>query len=130
MDKTARYSRKREAIYDLLCSTDTHPTAEWIYNCLKPGYPDLSLGTVYRNISRFKDEGLIVCVGVVGGQERFDANTGLHPHFVCDTCGAVLDLAALQDDTGIDRKAEKLYGLRVDRHYLTLHGRCPNCMTS
>ena len=44
------FSRKREAIYQTVCDTKVHPTAEWVYEALKPVYPDLSLGTVYRNL--------------------------------------------------------------------------------
>ena len=40
-------SRKRDAILACVCSTDTHPTAEWVYTQLKPDIPDLSLGPVY-----------------------------------------------------------------------------------
>ncbi len=83
MEKRQNYSRKREAIYQAICSTDTHPTADWIYQNLKPVYSDLSLGTVYRNINRFKEEGRIISVGVVNGQERLDGNTVPHSHFIC-----------------------------------------------
>ena len=47
-------SRKRDAILACVCSTDTHPTAEWVYTQLKPDIPDLSLGTVYRNLAMFR----------------------------------------------------------------------------
>ena len=49
------FSRKREAILNALRNTDAHPTAEWVYRQLKPEYPDLSLGTVYRNLGRFQE---------------------------------------------------------------------------
>jgi Fur family peroxide stress response transcriptional regulator len=74
MRKITRYSKKRDAIYELLASTTCHPSAEWIYRNLKAEYPDLSLGTVYRNLSRFKEDGSIISVGVVDGQERYDGN--------------------------------------------------------
>ncbi len=53
MNKRKNYSRKREAILDTLRSTKTHPTAEWVYLQLKSQYPDLSSGTVHRNLSQF-----------------------------------------------------------------------------
>ena len=52
MERTIRYSKKREAILEAIRSTDTHPTADWVYQTLKPTHPDLSLGTVYRNLRR------------------------------------------------------------------------------
>ena len=53
------FSSKRNAIYNAVCGTDTHPSARWVYDKLKPEIPDLSLGTVYRNIALFKDEGTV-----------------------------------------------------------------------
>ena len=83
-------SRKRDAILACVRATTCHPSAEWVYQRLKPTIPDLSLGTVYRNLSMFKDEGLVISVGTVGGLERFDGNTKPHTHFVCTRCSAVL----------------------------------------
>ena len=78
MEPTRKRSKKRDAILSCLCSTDTHPSAEWIYHRLKPQIPDLSLATVYRNLALFQREGRIISVGVVQNLERFDAN--VHPH--------------------------------------------------
>lgn len=75
MERATRYSRKREAILNAIQSTDCHPSAEWVYQTLKPTHPDLSLGTVYRNLVLFQQQGLIQSIGVVKGQERFD---GVH----------------------------------------------------
>ena len=127
MEKTTRYSKKRTAIYAALLETDTHPTAEWLYRRLKPEYPDLSLGTVYRNLARFKEDGEVVSVGVVGGQERFDANTEPHPHFVCSRCGGVYDLHGLERDEALDARVEEHFGHRVDSHDLIFHGVCRHC---
>ena len=85
-------SKKREAIYECVRATKTHPTAEWVYGQLKPSYPDLSLGTVYRNLAMFRQEGKLVSVGTVDGMERYDANTVPHAHFVCTHCNAVIDV--------------------------------------
>ena len=60
MATVRKHSRKRDAILACLRSTTCHPTAEWVYQQLKPAIPDLSLGTVYRNLSMFKDEGLVL----------------------------------------------------------------------
>lgn len=87
-----KHSRKRDAIYDCVRSTKTHPSAEWVYSQLKPEIPDLSLGTVYRNLNLFQQEGKLISVGVVNGLERFDACTVPHAHFICTHCGAVIDV--------------------------------------
>ena len=75
------FSSKRNAIYNTILSTTTHPSARWIYEQLKHDYPDLSLGTVYRNISLFKNEGKVSVVCNVNGEERIDGNTS--PHILC-----------------------------------------------
>lgn len=126
--KRQNFSRKREAILQAICSTDTHPTAEWVYQKLKPEYPDLSLGTVYRNISKFKEEGLVMSVGVVNGQERLDGNVVPHTHFVCTSCGAVLDLKTDCLPQNIDVEVAKEFGVEVEVHELVFRGKCPKCI--
>lgn len=126
--KRQNFSRKREAILQAICSTDTHPTAEWVYQKLKPEYPDLSLGTVYRNISKFKEEGLVMRVGVVNGQERLDGNVVPHTHFVCTNCGAVLDLKTDCLPQNIDVEVAKEFGVEVEVHELVFRGKCPKCI--
>ena len=125
--KRQNFSRKREAIFQTICSTDIHPTAEWVYQKLKPEYPDLSLGTVYRNISRFKQEGLINSVGVVNGQERLDGNIQPHTHFICSGCGAVLDLKKDFLSQDINEEVGEEFGLKIDSHEMIFHGMCSSC---
>ena len=128
MERTTRYSRKREAILTAIRGTRCHPSAEWVYHTLKPEHPDLSLGTVYRNLIFFQQRGEIQSVGVVKGQERFDGVTTPHSHFVCNSCGAVLDLHEVRMDAGLDRSVSRQYGFAVERHELTFYGFCPECM--
>ena len=126
MERVRKHSKKRDAILDCIRCTDCHPTAEWVYQQLKPTIPDLSLGTVYRNISLFKDEGMVQSVGVVHGQERFDGNTAPHTHFICTGCGSVLDL-------DIDLPAEVLaetehsFGGVIAGYQLQFTGVCAGC---
>ena len=126
MEKTTRYSKKREAILAALRSTDAHPSADWVYRTLKPDYPDLSLGTVYRNLARFKEEGLAVSVGTVNGEERFDGTVAPHAHLICRRCGAVLDLPEPEFGKNLDELAQR-HGVKIERHELIFHGMCPRC---
>ena len=128
MERATRYSKKREAILTAIRGTCCHPSAEWVYQSLKPEHPDLSLGTVYRNLIFFQQRGEIQSVGVVKGQERFDGETRPHSHFICNSCGAVSDLEGIQVDTGLDQTVSRQYGFAVERHELTFYGRCPKCM--
>ena len=122
-----RTSKKRSAIYEALCNTTAHPSAEQIYTQLKPSIPDLSLGTVYRNLNVLIQDGLIITVGNVNGEERYDANTSDHPHFVCTKCGRVDDVFL---DLSINKRysnVEELTGGKVKGHALSYFGLCKNC---
>lgn len=130
MERTTRYSKKREAILTALRQTDAHPSAEWLYQTLKVTHPDLSLGTVYRNLLFFQQQGTVQSVGVVNGQERFDADTTPHSHFVCTCCGAVIDLPKIPMDANLSQAVQSQYGFQVERHELTFYGKCKTCMQS
>ena len=127
MEKTTRFSKKRQAILMALQATHEHPTAEMLYQQLKPDHPDLSLGTVYRNLTLFREQGMVRGVGVVDGHERFDANTADHPHFVCKHCHAVIDIPGIEDDGQVERKVSQTYGFTADHHDLTVYGTCGKC---
>ena len=120
-----RYSRQRELIYQTLLETDEHPTAEMLYQWLKPTNPALSLGTVYRNLNLLAEEGIVVRMPFP--VERYDARTQPHPHFRCKVCGGVYDLEGLPYDEGLDRAAEGQNGHQVERHELFFTGTCARC---
>ena len=122
-----RFSKKRTAIYDCLCGTKTHPTADWIYQQLLPEFPDLSLATVYRNLAQLKEAGRIRSVGTVAGQERFDADLHPHGHLVCLRCGAVEDLPDPGVSAELRRRAEDASAWSVTGTSPRLTGLCPAC---
>lgn len=130
MERTAKHFRKRDAILCCLRQTTEHPSAEWIYAKLKPEYSDLSLGTVYRNLALFKDQGLIASLGTVRGVERFDGNTAPHVHYICTRCGKVLDLAGIQVPQTLSKAAAQASGGQVDSCQLTFTGVCTDCQQS
>lgn len=126
-EKIRKYSRKREAIRETLMNTTSHPTAEWIFNQLKPIIPDLSLATVYRNLGEMKQNGEVQSVAFWGGKERFDGNTEKHSHFVCDNCGKIDDFHFIRQDVDLDNQAQLHFGGKVNFHTLVFHGTCKDC---
>ena len=122
-----KYSYKREAILQCIRQTNTHPSADWIYNQLKERIPDLSLGTVYRNLAQFKAKGQILSLGVVGGIERFDGRVDPHVHFCCDCCGAIVDLPTFDMPTELCRKVAEALEAEVSQCSLTFTGLCRKC---
>ena len=128
MEAPRKNSKKRAAILACLQNTKTHPTAEWIYQQLKPQIPDLSLGTVYRNLSLFRAEGQAISVGTFAGLEHFDARTEPHSHFVCTCCQSVLDADDVTLSPAQLQTAQQSLAAQVDGYQLTFFGRCRNCM--
>ena len=128
MEKTTKQFRKRNAILAYLRQTKDHPSAEMVYNQLKPEIPDLSLGTVYRNLSMFKTNGDIISIGTVNGVERFDGNTNPHVHFVCNGCDTVTDLVTIAVPEQLNQEVTTQTGGCIDMCHLTFVGRCGNCL--
>lgn len=124
---TRKRSKKREAILDVLRSTKEHPNAEWIYMQIKKQYPDISLATVYRNLAMFKDEGEIISVGNVNGQERYDADILPHSHFICEKCGKILDLDNLSVAKCILDDIEENLDIEIENCTVILRGLCKDC---
>lgn len=122
------FSRKREAILCALRDTETHPTAEWVYRQLKPEYPDLSLGTVYRNLGRFTETGQAVSLGVIAGHERFDGDTSPHAHLVCERCGAVIDVQAELPGARELESISEQSGCKIESASVTFRGVCRDCL--
>ena len=128
MEATSKNFKKRNAILSYLQSTNAHPSAETIYTDLKAEIPDLSMGTVYRNLKLFQQQGLVSSIATVHGVERFDANTAPHVHFICESCDAVIDLHKLSTPQSLCAEAESSIGCSVCGCQLSFTGKCRNCL--
>lgn len=127
---TMKYSRQRAAILSYLQSRKDHPTAESVYSNVKAQFPNISLGTVYRNLNQLAEVGMIAkhSFGALG-IDRFDYNTTSHYHFVCNCCNAVIDLP-LENNTflAIEEKASRDFDGLIQEHRLYFCGICKNCL--
>ena len=117
-----RYSRQREALVDLLNSTKSHPNAEWLYMRLRKDYPNISLGTVYRNLRQLLESGQITEL-VFGNTSHFDGDVSEHYHFHCTGCGAICDFPV----SVVIPPAVSDCGFEVTGYNLMFHGLCPDC---
>ena len=124
--KTMRYSRQRERIYQYLMESEEHPTAEMIYSDLREEMPELSLGTVYRNLKLLEELGKVRRVTALNGNERYDAICGDHVHFLCQTCGALRDLSHV-DAQAIVGTIPLEEGYRFQKLDMMITGQCPRC---
>lgn len=124
--KKYKRSRQRERILQTLRSTKSHPTAAWIYDALKSEFPDLSLGTVYRNLNILREQGLLRVLQSGSTFDRFDAELSDHYHFICERCGAVSDIHIPLEEN-LEAAASKVLGLPVHGHRLDFYGICAEC---
>ncbi len=117
------YSKQREAIMQVLTATDTHPTAAEVYSAVKKMIPNISLGTVYRNLTDLKQSGEIIGF-MCNGVERFDGKAFTHLHLHCECCEKIYDVM-LEKSPFSDIVKEK--GFSVNNSVLLLNGVCENC---
>ena len=123
-----KYSRQRECIKEFLMTRKDHPTADVVYMNVRKTFPNISLGTVYRNLTLLADIGEISRIRVGDGVDHFDADTSPHYHFICKECGSVIDLE-MEDMTDINETANKNFSGLIEGHITYFYGKCGNCST-
>ena len=122
-----KFSKQRELIYRQVMNFPVHPTADEVYSALKAENPNLSLGTVYRNLNLLVELGEIIKFSAGDGSEHFDFTTDQHYHLICKTCGKIHDLpVSLVRDTS-ELLTESIPG-RIDSHSLFFYGVCEDCL--
>ncbi len=117
-------TKQRKLILDILGATYLHPTAQTIYEEARRVMPNISLGTVYRNLSLLVDEGDIVRLSTPGLPDRFDLPRSLHWHVICDNCGTVKDVPV---DNELISRINSDSGEEITSYLLTAHCICKNC---
>lgn len=121
-----KYSRQRELIYQTVMENQVHPTAEFVYNYLKKDNPQLSLGTVYRNLQQLSENGIISRVSIPDQPDRFDGITTPHYHAVCTECGSITDVF-MEIMADIDGLVASKTGLDIVGHEIVFKIICPVC---
>lgn len=123
---TTRYSRQREAIKEYLLSTTSHPTAETVYSHIQEQFPNISLGTVYRNLNFLVEHGEAQRLDMGDEHDHYDGNATPHNHFYCRHCHHVLDLQMDSIDH-IDLIANAGFDGLIEGHTIYFTGLCPDC---
>jgi Fur family transcriptional regulator, peroxide stress response regulator len=126
MDLVQRNSKQKETILRILKNTTSHPDAEWIYREVKKEIPNVSLGTIYRNLRLLKGSRTIQSVCVSEGIEHFDAKLIEHYHFRCNSCGKIFDLEG-EENNALEEKAAARTGFKITGHHLEFNGLCLDC---
>ena len=125
--KKRRMTKQRKKILQVLREADCHPTADWIYDQVKEEIPNISLGTVYRNLNVLKEMGEIMELNYGSDYSRFDGNPENHYHFNCMECGAVEDVDMEVEEAMNQHAAERVNG-KVNHHRTEFFGRCEECL--
>ena len=122
-----RYSKQRETILQVIQSTLVHPNADWVYRETRKQIPNISLGTVYRNLNQLVEGGRILKLKDEA-MVRYDGNTGQHDHFRCSVCGKWYDVKMI-DQSIIKSFADK-HDFQIESFNLVLEGTCKSCLDS
>ena len=120
------YSQQRNCILNIVVSNPIHPTAEQVYDIARRSYPNISLGTVYRNLNQLAEHGILKKICSSYGSVRFDGRTDPHFHMVCTHCEKVFDVE-LGEMLCITDKIGSQYGFRVTDYEISIKGVCSEC---
>ncbi len=120
----ANYSKQREAILNELQSRCDHPTAAQVYEGVKKVIPNISLGTVYRNLASLVESGEILSVAVGDGKEHFDGDKSFHLHLHCKCCGSIID-SRVEDEKV--KSIANFDGFTPETSVCVVYGLCKNC---
>ena len=122
----SKRTKQKEAILRVLRSTTSHPTADWVYGEVRKEIPNISLGTVYRNLKLLRESGEISEIDFSGTFSRFDGNPFNHYHFRCEKCGRVFDVDE-PVNRGLDERIAQKTGFKISYHRLEFRGLCKEC---
>ncbi len=122
-----RHSKQRDSIKEFLATRKDHPTADMVYRNVRQSFPNISLGTVYRNLTLLADMGDIARIQVGDGADHFDYDTSPHYHFICTKCGRVTDLDMPVTEQMIHSASENFDG-EIKGQMTYFYGHCSNCI--
>ena len=117
-------TKQRQLILEVVRATNSHPTADELFQMIRRKLPTISLATVYRNLNFLSEIGEIRKLAMPGMPDRFDWRMDPHDHMVCDTCGQVVDFVLPHD---LGQEIASACGAQVDGYTLVAHGTCAHC---
>lgn len=121
-----KYSHQREVILDIVKSSKSHLTAQDVYERVKEIIPNISLGTVYRNLNFLSEQQFIRRIIVPAGSDEFDYCPSEHSHFFCMRCHNLFDLEKVVDDK-IKKVIEEMTGYEMTNAGVVFQGICQEC---
>jgi Fur family transcriptional regulator, peroxide stress response regulator len=127
-ERGCRLTPQRLALLRLLVSSNTHPTAEQLYQQLHEDFPTTSLATVYKTLAVLKETGDVLEVGFGNHPSRFDGNNlSPHAHLICRDCGEIIDIMENRNLSEFSRQVTSRSGYRLISQRIDIFGICPHC---
>ena len=126
-ERGLKVTPQRRVIFEALCDSPEHPSADDIYHAVKEAMPDMSLATVYHTINDLVAMGDLVELDLGEGKSRYDPRTSQHPHLVCLGCRKVEDIP--RDLDCVQLLPEEMNGYQIERCDVVFYGRCPDCQS-
>ena len=128
MTADLRLTPQRQAVLDVLRTSDDHPTAQDVLDRVRHAAPGIGAATVYRALNLLVEQGYALELELGDTAARYDANTARHDHVVCVRCGAAADVDAPLP-TGLAAEVATVSGFAVTGHDLRFRGLCPTCQS-
>ena len=123
-----KHSKQRDSIKAFLSTRKDHPTADVVYRNVRESFPNISLGTVYRNLTLLADIGEIARIRVGDSVDHFDYDTSPHYHFIRSECGCVIDLNMPMTEH-LSQAAQENFKGEIEGQVTYFYGRCNNCLS-
>lgn len=127
MTMVQRNTLQQTVILNAVYQLANHPTADQVYDYIHTDYPQVGRRTVYRNLNKLSDNGMLFKIKMFGSADRFDHTLTPHYHFVCEKCGSFCDIdIPYMDD--INHKYLNHGGRRINAHQIIFDGLCQDCL--
>lgn len=121
-----RSTKQLQAILRIMEGNKTHPRAEDVYNRVVAELPNVSLRTVYRNLNKLSEEGVLRKIQVPNAPDRFDITLEPHQHILCTGCGEFIDVF-MNNEERLLTEIKDLCGYDITGIDVVYRGRCPDC---
>lgn len=121
---------QRAVLLAVLARALHHPTADQLYRRVRKILPSVSPATVYRNVQRLAQAGVISTLECAGDALRYDPNSDVHHHFICSRCGDVVDVYLSSVNYKLDAARSRLAEARIESCEVQFRGLCARCRAS
>ncbi len=120
-----KMTSSRLAVYSYVRGNGTHPSVNMVWEAVRKSQPAISRESIHRILCDFAQNKLIYHITDLG-VSRYDSDIRRHDHFVCDSCGDILD-AELAEIPGCLPEIPEDSGT-VTHWEIRLHGICRKCI--